>query len=234
LGVPETGAEHDRGEAEDWAAHLEREQRRYADGEARLPGVVDGEARQRQLTRLGNAATGAGLALLMLGRRGDAAGWFVRAAARYRESFAGAPPDSWGRPLGAMKALVLAGDSTGAEDAARWALDAGAADASSLIGRYAAALALLVLGEDERARTHADAIRIRDDFPHDVGDALAFVAAHDVVGYTEAIESVLESFAARDQYLEDLPVADTVVVLQALARVRGLDVPLSSALLPPG
>jgi len=231
--VPEIGAEHDRGAGEDWVAHLEREQRRYADGEARLPGVVDGDARQRQLTRLGNAATGAGLALLMQGRRDDAAGWFARAAARYRESFADAPPDSWGRPLGAMKALVLAGDSTGAEEAARWALDAGVADASSPIGRYAAALALLVLGEDARARTHADAIRIRDDFPHDVGDALAFLAARDVVGYTEAIESVLESFAARDQYLEDLPVADTVVVLQALARERGLDVPLSSALLPP-
>jgi tetratricopeptide (TPR) repeat protein len=234
LGVPETGAERGRGADEDWAAHLEREQRRYADGEARLPRADDADARQRQLTRLGNAATGAGLALLMLGQRDDAAGWFRRASARYRESFAGAPPDSWGRPLGAMKALVLAGDSTGAEETARWALDADADDATSPIGRYAAALALLVLGEDDRARVHADAIRARDDFPRDVGDALAFLAARDVVGYTESIESVLASFAARDEYLEGLPVADTVVVLQTLARERGLDAPLSSPLLPPG
>jgi hypothetical protein len=132
-----------------------------------------------------------------------------------------------------MKALVLAGDRPGAEDAARWALDAGAAAAPSPIGQYAAALALLLLGEDARARRHADAIRIRDDFPHDVGDALAFVAAGDVLDYTDAIESVLASFEARDEYLEDLPVADTVLVLQELARERGLDVPLSSALLPP-
>ena len=231
--MPETGAERGRGGDEDWAARLEREQRRYADGEGRLPDAADADARHRQLTRLGNAAGGAGLALLMQGRRDEAATWFQRAAERYRESFAEAPPDSWGRPLGAMKALLLAGDRSGAEDAARWALDAGAGDAPSPIGRYAAALALLVLGEDERARPYADAIRIRDDFPHDVGDALAFIAARDVLGYTEAVESVLASFEERDEYLEDLPVADTVLVLQALALERDLEVALSSPLLPP-
>ena len=78
----------------------------------------------------------------------------------------------------------------------------------------------------------ADAIRIRDDFPADVGDALAYLAAQDVVGYTEAVESVLESFEAREEYLEDMPVADTVLVLQALARRRGIEVELSSPLLP--
>jgi hypothetical protein len=170
----------------------------------------------------------------MQGRPDEAAEWFRRAASRYRESFADAPPDSWGRPLGAMKALVLAADRPGAEDAARWALDAGAEDAPSAVGRYAAALALLVLGQDERARPHADAIRTRDDFPHDVGDALAYVAGRDVVGYAGAIESLLASFEARDEYLEDLPVADTVLVLQAFARERGLDAELSSPLLPRG
>jgi hypothetical protein len=232
--VPETGGEHGRGADGDWAAHLEREQRRYADGKARLPDAADADARQRQLTRLGNAAGGAGLALLMQGRRDEAGVWFRRAAARYRESFTDAPPDSWGRPLGAMKALLLTGDAAGAADAARWTLDAGAAEAASPIGRYAAALALLVRGEDERARPHADAIRIRDDFPHDVGDALAYLATRDVIGYTEAVESVLASFETRDEYLEDLPIADTVLVLQALARERELEVPLSSALLPSG
>ena len=217
---------------QDWAAHLERERARYEDGESRLPGAEDADARQRQLTRLGNAAGGAGLALLMQGRTDEAADWFHRAAARYRESFADAPPGSWGRPIGAIKSLVLAGDWEGAEEAARWALDAGAAASESPIGRYAAALALLVLGDDEHAREHADAIRTRDDFPADVGDALAYLAAQDVVGYTEAIESVLESFEAREEYLEDMPVADTVLVLQALARRRGIGAELSSPLLP--
>src|SRR5712691_8818373 len=59
---------------EDWVAHLEREELRYSDGVARLDHAPDAEAadRQRQLTRLGNAAGGAGLALLMLGRTDEA------------------------------------------------------------------------------------------------------------------------------------------------------------------
>jgi len=232
LGVPETGGQRERRADEDWAAHLEREEGRYRDGEARLPDARDADTRQRQLTRLGNAAGGAGLALLMLGRADEADTWFHRAADRYRESFAEAPPGSWGRPIGAVKALVLAGDWPAAEDAARWALEAGAAEAESPVGRYAAALALLVLGDDVEARLHADAVRTRDDFPEAVGDALAYLAAQDVVGYAEAVEQVLESFEAREEYLEDLPVADTVLVLQALARRRGIATELSSPLLP--
>jgi hypothetical protein len=228
----------DAGIKEDWEAHLAREEARYRDGEARLaaagqaasPEAVD--ARQRQLTRLGNAAGGAGLSLLMLGRRDEAGRWFARAADRYRESFADAPPGSWGRPIGAVKALVLANNWAHAEEAASWALDEGAAEADSPIGRYAAALALLVLGRDAEARPHADAIRTRDDFPNDVGDALAFLAAQDVAGYETAVESVLVSFETRDEYLEDLPAADTVLVLQALAERRGMAAELSSQQLP--
>ena len=215
-----------------WQAHVDREDVRYRDGESRLPDVADADSRQRQLTRLGNAAAGAGLALLMAGRREEAATRLVRAAERYRESFAEAPPGSWGRPIGAMKARLLAEDWAGAAADARWALEAGAAEADSPIGRYAAALAQLVLGDDEHARVHADAIRTRDDFPAEVGDALAFLAAHDVLGYTQAVEGVLESFVNREEYLEDVPVADTVLVLQALAERRGVTAELSSPLLP--
>ena len=223
---------------EDWEAHLAREEARYRDGEARLRDPAEDsdpahpDSRQRQLTRLGNAAGGAGLAMLMLGRRDEAAGWFERAAECYHESFQDAPPGSWGRPIGAMKALILAGDWAKAEDAARWALGAGAADSDSPIGRYAAALALLVLDRPADAREHADAIRTRNDFPSDVGDALAFLAAQDVAGYETAVESVLESFETREEYLEDLPIADTVLVLQALAEQRRMAAELDSPLLP--
>jgi tetratricopeptide (TPR) repeat protein len=218
--------------AQDWDAHVDREQARYLDGEARLREPSDADARQRQLTRMGNAASGAGLALLMLDRRDEAAEWFARAAERYRESYADAPRDSWGRPVAMLKNRLLAGDWSGAEAEARFTLDAGAADAESPIGRYAAALALLVLGHDGEARVHADAIRVRDDFPGPVGDALATVAAEDPLGYVEAVEAVLESFENRDEYLEDIPVADTVIVLQALAARRGMAAELASPLLP--
>jgi hypothetical protein len=215
----------------DWEAIVEREIGRYHDGEARLP--ADPDPRQKQLTRMGNAANGAGLALLMLGRREEAARWLGHGAERWRESFGAAPPGSWGRPIGAIKAHLLAGDGDGAEEAARWALEAGAAEAESPIGRYAAVLAHLVLGEDEQARPLASSLRERDDFPHDVADALATLAAEDRLGYVLAVESVLESFETRDEYLEDVPVADTVMVLQALAEPRGLAAAeLSSPLLP--
>ncbi|MDQ2983924.1 MAG: hypothetical protein M3R70_08400 [Actinomycetota bacterium] len=215
----------------DWAAQVAREEERYRDGIERLP--EDSDARQRQLTRTGNAAYGAGLAQLMQGDREAAADWFRRAAERYRESFAEAPPGSWGRPIGAIKARILAGDLDGAEDDSRWALEAGAAEAESPIGKYAAALAQLMLGDHDAARAHADEIRTLEDFPNDVGDALAFISAADVLGYSTAVESVLESFERREEYLEDIAVADTVLVLQALAERRGIQpAELESSLLP--
>jgi hypothetical protein len=216
----------------DWATHSQREQERYRDGEHRLPDVDDDDARQRQLTRMGNAAAGAGISELMGGNTGAAREWFARAVERYRESYEHAPPGSWGRPIGMLKARVLAADWDGAARDAEWTLEQGAADAESPIGRYAACLALLVLGRDEDARVVADGLRTHPDFPAEVGDALALLAAQDVVGYIEAVEAVLESFETRDEYLEDLPVADTVMVLQELAARRGMKAELTSALLP--
>jgi hypothetical protein len=218
----------------DWEAHAKREEARYHDGKARLPEAEDQDARQRQLTRMGNAAAGAGLSQLMAGDAAIAREWFDRAVEVYRDSFAIAPPGSWGRPIGMIKARVLSGDWDGAESDARWTLEQGAADADSPIGRYAACLALLVLGRDEEARVLADGLRTHDGFPAPVGDALAFIAAQDPVGYIEAIESVLESFETREEYLEDLPAADTVMVLQALAGRRDMAAALSSPLLPTG
>ena len=216
----------------DWAAHADRQAERYRDGERRLPDAADPDSRQRQLTRMGNAAGGAGFALLMDGRADEAAEWLRVAAERYRESIVDAPPGSWGRPLGAMKALVIAGDWAAAEDAARWALELGAAEAESAIGRYAGSLALLVLGRDSEARPVAASLRERDDFPGDVAAALVALASADRGAYVPAVERVLESFESRDEYLEDIPIADTVLVLQSLAARRELEAELSSQLLP--
>ena len=208
----------------DWAERANAAIERYEGGETR-------ELDQRQLTQLGNAAWAAGLALLMAGRSEEAAEWLRRSAERYRESWDGAPPDSWGRPIAAMKALLLAGDD--ASDAARWALDAGAATAESPIGRYAGTLALLVLGDDVGARILGTTLRDTADFPPAVADALVEVAGADRVDYQIALEDILESFEQRTDFLEDIRVADTVLVLQRLAATRDLAVDLEpSALLP--
>ncbi len=215
-----------------WDAAIDRERRRYTDGERRLPQLADPDERQRQLTRLGNAATGAGLALLMAGDPEQATTWLARAAERYRASYADAPAGSWGRPIGAVKARVLAGDWDGAARDAAWALATGCADAASPIGRYAACLALLVLGRDDEAAPLAASLRDREDFPGAVAEALAALAARDRAGYDGAVRGVLESFETRADYLEEVPVADTVLVLQALAARRDLAVALASPLLP--
>jgi hypothetical protein len=211
----------------DWPSLLERERARYADGEARLA--------PEQLVRMGNAAYGAGLALLMLGREAEAGEWLARAAARWRESWEHATPTSWGRPIGTVKALLLAGRDAEAEDAARWALGLGAEDADSSIGRYAACLALLTLQRWDDAAPGAATLRGRDDFPPAVHDALAAIAAGDGAACAAAVDAVVVSFETRDEYLEDAAVADTALVLQALARRRGLELELrASPVLPPG
>ena len=196
----------------DWRERYERAAERYAAGETREPD-------ERQLVQLANSAWAAGLSLLMAGDREAAAEWLRRSADRYRESWdAGDGTDAWGRPIGAMKALLIAGED--ASGTARWALDVGAAQADSPIGRYAGALALLVLGRDEQAAEVA--ATLGEGFPGDVGDALRALAAHEEDAYRAAVDSIRRSFETREEFLEDVPVPDTALALDALAARRGL------------
>ncbi len=214
----------------DWEERTARAMERYEDGAARLPD--DPDERQRQLTRMGNAAWAAGLSLLMLGRRADGNKWLLRAADCYRESWPDAPPGSWGRPIGAMKSRLIAGDLEGARDDARWALDAGAAASESPIGRYAAALAHLVLGKDSAAVSLAATLTGAAAIPRAVPSSLAALAEHDAAAYEAAITALVADFEAREEFLEDTPVADTVLALQVLAGERGFEAALESRLLP--
>ena len=209
----------------DWIPTAEQKQARYAE--------QHGESDERSIVRRGNSAYAAGLALLMTGDPA-AEEWLRRAAARWRESWdAGEGRDAWGRPVGALKASLLAGDEPAVEELARWTLELGTATAESPIGRYACTLALLALGRWQEARHVVVSLRELDDFPHDVADALAAIAAHDVLAYIDAVESVVESFEVREDYLEDVAVADTALVLQVLARRRGIEHELPAAAVLP-
>jgi hypothetical protein len=197
----------------DWIPFIEEKQSRYGRGQVMQ----------------GNVAYAAGLGLLMAGE--DGRPWLRRAAARWRESWEFAAPNAWGRPIGVLKALLLAGDDV--DEAAHWTLELGAATAESPIGGYAGALALLSLSRREEAAHVAQSLRAREDFPHDVADALFAIAAVDVDGFTDAVQSVVRSFETREEYLEDAAVADTALVLDLLARRNGIDVPLpASPVLP--
>jgi hypothetical protein len=201
----------------DWRERYERAAERYAAGETR-------ELDERQLVQLANSAWAAGLSLLMDGDREEAGVWLRRSAERYRESWdAGGAPDAWGRPIGALKALLIAGDD--ASDLARWTLETCLGvrhlDMSvSPIGRYAGVFALLVLGRDEEAGEVAASLG--DGFPGDVADALGALACHEAARYRAAVASVRRSFEEREAFLEDVPVCDTALALDALAARRGL------------
>jgi len=201
----------------DWRERYERAAARYAGGVTR-------KSDERQLVQLANAAWAAGLSLLMAGDRVGAREWLVRAAARYRESWAaGAESDAWGRPIGAMKALLIAGED--ASEAAHWTLETclgiSYRDVSvSPVGRYAGVLALLVLGRDDEAG--AVAAGLGEGFPGDVADALRALAAHDAEAYRAAVAAVRRSFEEREDFLEDMPVPDTALALEALGERRRL------------
>jgi hypothetical protein len=214
----------------DWEERARSAQARYEDGAVRLP--EGGDERQRQLTRMGNAAWAAGLSLLMLARRGEADDWLVRAAETYRRSWPDAPPGSWGRPIGAMKSRLIAGDLAGAREDAEWALEAGATGSESPIGRYAAALARLVLGDDAEAGALAETLEGAEAIPPAVVASLVALAARDAPAYEPAIRALVADFEAREEFLEDTPVADTVLALQALAAERWIVIELSSPVLP--
>jgi hypothetical protein len=206
----------------DWRERYERAAVRYAAGETR-------ELDERQLVQLANSAWAAGLSALMAGDRWEAWRWLRQAAARYRESWdAGGATDAWGRPIGALKAFLIAGEAGrehGLPDnslllAAQWALDVGAAEAESPIGRYAGALALLVLDRDAEAAALLPTLG--DDFPRDVRDALAAIVDRDAEAYRDAANRIRRSFETREAHLEDVPVPDTALALDALAARRGL------------
>jgi len=210
----------------DWQAHIDRERARVEDAEARLD--------PEQLVRIGNAAYGAGLCLLMLRREREAREWLSRAAIRWRESWEHATPTSWGRPIGTIKASLIAGDRTAGRRYSRWALELGSEHAESPIGRYGATLALLTLARWPDARHAAVTLRARDDFPNDVADALWSIAANDAPGYAAALESIVTSFETREDFLEDVPVADTALALQPLAERRGVAIALRTSRVLPG
>lgn len=218
----------------DWVAKLEwavSEHDRRAAGPRR-----PGEREDFALAATAGSSWAAGLAALMAGRDSEAGGWLRRAADEYVVSWDAAPPGSWGRPIAALRCRLLAGDGAGAESDARRALAAGAADAEGSIAAYCACLALLVLGDDGVAADVADALRADPGFqPRAVADGLAAIGRSDAVAYAAAAREVLQSFEERDAFLEDVRVADTVLVLDALAAARGLERgPLGSPLLPHG
>jgi len=164
--------------------------------------------------------------------RGDVAraGSLFRAAAeRYRASWEAAPPRSFGRLVGLLKASILAGD--GGHDAA-YVRRALGESCDSPPACYALALAALAQGDDEAALPAIAGMRAGDEAFARTAEAMAALVHGDADGYAAAVEAIVADFAARERHLTGVPFADTAVVLERLAAPRGLAARPASSLMP--
>jgi hypothetical protein len=166
--------------------------------------------------------------LLLAGDHERARPALADAAALYRRSWEEAPPRSFGRLVGMLKAAVLAGD---ARDAAAYVRDA-VPDPDSSASWYAAGLAALVLGEDDAALRAAAQMRAGSDAFARTADAVEALARRDAAGYARAVEQIVADFERREEHLTGVPIADTALMLERLAARRGIAAELRSRLLP--
>jgi hypothetical protein len=195
---------------------------------------------------------------LLAGDQAAAAPLLRRAAARYRASWELAPPGSFGRLIGMLKAAILAGG--GAEEAryARAALaeqqralprapddrapagdDTGRresqapGDGPSPPAAYALALAALVEADDSLAARAAAAMRRGGPAFARAADGVHALADDDRDAYARAAGAIVADFEAREDHLTGVPIADTALVLDRLAEQRGIGGLPASPVLPP-
>jgi hypothetical protein len=188
------------------------------------------EEEHRALQAAAVAADGAAQRCLMAGDRAGAEPHLRIAEQRYRESWEAAPPGGYGRLVGMLKAAILRGDAT---EAADYALGALAFGTESPTAAYALALACLAAGDDVAGAAAADQMAAGGEAFERTAAALAALARRDEPAYAAALRSVIADFEARDLHLTGVAIADTALVLERLAEVRGLGQRPASALLPP-
>lgn len=178
---------------------------------------------------------GAAYRHLLAGRAEEGRLLLGEAAARYRASWDAAPPRSFGRLVAGLKSAILAGDA-GEPGAARAAADHARAQVGeacdSPTACYALALAALVQGDDAAAARAAAAMREGGDAFARTADALVALAGGEGDAYAAAVVAIVRDFEGRDAHLTGVPIADTALMLEALAAPRGLAARPSSPLMP--
>jgi hypothetical protein len=168
----------------------------------------------------------------LAGDREAAAAGYAAAVELYRRSWEIAPPKSYGRLVGLLKASVLGGTAEQGAAYVRGQLAAEATGEPSPTAGYVLAVAALVAGDDEGAVRFAGAMRGASN-PHDrTADAIAGLAAADREAYRAAVAAIVADFSAREAHLTGVPFADTAAMLEAIARERGVAADLRGPLLP--
>jgi len=190
------------------------------------------EGEHRELMIAAIAAEGVAHAALVEGDTEGARAAYVDAVEKYRASWALAPPKSYGRLVGLLKAAVLGGTGPPAAAEVREALrDDPDADGSP-VASYVLAVAALIVGDDVAVGPLADAMQPRGGAFERTATALRALAAGDRDAYAEALAAIEADFAAREEHLTGVAIADTAVMLELIAAERGLAARLASPLVP--
>jgi hypothetical protein len=153
------------------------------------------------------------------------------ASQRYRESWEVAPPASFGRLIGMLKAAVIAGDASAEAAYAQAEIPR---DAQSAPASYARAIVALVQGHDADARSAAAGMRSGSPAFGRAADAITALADRDADAYADAVAAIVADFEGREQHLTGVPIADTVLMVERFANARGMASRPVSALLPVG
>jgi hypothetical protein len=196
----------------------------------KLVGVQESEHRDLMLAAI--AAEGRAHAALLAGDHDGARRAYAEAVDAYRASWKLAPPRSYGRLVGLLKAAVLGGAAQPAADEVREALrDDPDADGSP-VAAYVRAVAALVAGDDEEVAARAATMEPRGEAFARTAAALRALAACDPEAYAAALVAIEADFAARAEHLTGVAIADTAVMLELLAAKRGLAARPDSPLVP--
>lgn len=173
---------------------------------------------------------GAAQQALMTGDEQAAAKAFGEASDLYRESWESAPPGSYGRLVGMLKAAVLAGS---ARDQAAYVRRAFGGDApESPTAAYALALAALIEDDDEAGRACAARMGAGSGAFERTARAITALADRDAATYADAVEAIVRDFEQRADHLTGVAIADTALVLQRLAEERGIALTMRSPVMP--
>lgn len=167
----------------------------------------------------------------LAGARLESEAAFLQASDEYRRSWELAPPRSYGRLVGMLKAAILGGEGI---EAARYATSVLVGDTrGSVTAAYAAALAALALGDDDAALQQAEAMRPGSEAFARAASAIEALARRDRVAYHQALSAIVADFEERQGHLTGVAIADTAAMFERLAGSRGLPANLESPVLPP-
>jgi hypothetical protein len=192
--------------------------------------VPDGPHRDLMLQAI--AREGDAHRAALAGDRGAADASYADAAGLYRQSWEIAPPRSYGRLVGLLKASVLGGRAAGGAAYARAQLTEEAAGEPSPPAGYVLAVAALVDGDDAAAERFAGAMHGASAAHDRTAAAIEALARGDEDAFRAALEAIVDDFGARDAHLTGVPIADTAAMLDAIAAARGRGAGLRGPLLP--